>query len=136
MQVNHLLNIWLSGNGKESRAVRWELERKIDSYAAGELEHAVDAMTFIWDISNKEGPVPSEPTSPPDVPKTSRRSWNITEMRRSLVKSTKEGCLFDRKYWARRSRKGRIEPIYFSDAMCLGELSCLDSSESLYPGCC
>ena len=136
MQVNHLLNIWLSGNEKESRAVRGELERKIDSYATGELEHAVDTMAFIWDISNKEGPIPSEPASPSDVLITPCDLLDFTGTRRQLVKSAKEGYLLDRKYWARRSRKGRIEPIYFSGAMCLGELSCLDSSESLYPGCC
>ena len=41
MQVNHLLSTWLSGSETESsRTVREKLEQKIDSYAAGELDHA------------------------------------------------------------------------------------------------
>ncbi|KAF9646320.1 hypothetical protein BDM02DRAFT_253709 [Thelephora ganbajun] len=53
MEVNHLLGVWLSGSEKESKVVREKLEEKIDSYAAGELKHAVDAISSIWEISSK-----------------------------------------------------------------------------------
>lgn len=142
IQVNHLLNVWLSGDEKRSRAVREELEKKIDSYAAGELEHAVDAMSSIWEISNKEGPVSSVPVQHPDEAWFpfwfSRGYWDHKEdeIRPLLIKSIKEGHLFDRKYWGRRSRGGGIEPIYFSDAVIRAELSCLNSGELLHlEGC-
>jgi len=47
-------------------------------------------------------------------------------MRRPLIKSIQKGYLLDQKYWARRSREGTIEPVYFSSAIAKNELSRLD----------
>lgn len=139
--MNYLVNIWLSGSEEESRAVREGLEQKVDSYAAGELEHAVDAMSSIWEVSSKEGPVPSVTKSPSDILEILWDIWmpssgpsDLEETRHSLIRSIKEGYLLDRKYWARRSKKGGIDPIYFSNTMAQAELLPLDPGESLCPG--
>jgi len=127
--VNHLLRVWLSGSEEESKVVRMKLEEKIDSFAAGGLEHAVDAITSIWEISTKEGPVPSD---------TAQCIFSLffldfldeCDIRPSLVKSIQEGHLLDRKYWARRSREGAIEPIYFPSTAIETKLSGLGACES------
>jgi hypothetical protein len=137
--VNHLLGVWLSGSEEESRAVRGRLDEKIDSYAAGGMEHAVDAMSSILEISNKEGPVPSGP-----APRPPSFSWFWSPcakpkegiVRTSLVKSIQEGYLLDRKYWTKRSREGVIEPIYFSSTVAQAELLGLDMRESPRPQSC
>lgn len=133
MQVNHLLNVCLSG-GEESKAVREGLEEKIDSYGAGKLDHAVDAVLCIWEISNEE----KEETdtlsgSLSRSAKTSTISLGAGKftgcnIRSALIKSIKEGHLLDRKYWAKRSRGG-IEPIYFSSAATCAELLGFDACE-------
>lgn len=135
MQVNHLLSIWLSG-GEESKAIRDRLEEKIDSYGAGKLDHAVDAILCIWEVSNKEEPaIPDFSRSLSRSARTSTTSISAVRftgcsIRPSLVKSIKEGHLFDRKYWAKKSRGGRIEPIYFSSAATGAELIGFDACES------
>lgn len=133
--MNHLLGVWLSGNKEESKAVRKKLDEKIDSYAAGELEHAVDAISSIWEISisNKEGPAPAG--APPLRDPLSWLAFFSTrstgdDMRHPLIKSIQEGYLLDQKYWARRSREGAIEPVYFSSAIAENELSRLGGCES------
>ena len=136
--MNHLLSVWLSGSEKESKPVREKLDEKLDSYGTGELEHAVDAISFIWEIANKEGPIPSAPTSPPPPSSRSSRvgagrkgpaAWQGYGTQRALVKSIQAGSLLDRKYWARRSREGGIEPIHVSSAVAGIELSRLGSRE-------
>ena len=118
--------VWSSGSEKESTAVREKLDEKIRSYAAGELQHAVDVVSSIWKVSNEPKPAVPRP-APPPVPSnpTSVRfslSWlssigtksKESDMRRPFIKSIQEGYLLDRKYWAKRSREGAIKPIYFS----------------------
>ena len=52
------------------------------------------------------------------------------DMKPSLIKSIKEGYLLDRKYWARRSRGGATEPIYFSGTVASANL---DTCEPPHP---
>ena len=126
MQVKRLLDVWLSGNQEESRAVRKGLEEKIDSYAAGELEHAAETFSCMWEASTEEGPAFSDSSSLLDFGFSSRRTSEIPvgvakfagyDMRLPLIKSIKEGYLLDRMYWVKRSREGEVEPIYFSSAI-------------------
>jgi len=134
-QVNHLLGVWLSGSEEESKTVRAKLEEKIDSFAAGGLEHAVDAISAIWEISNKEGPVPSD--TPQSIMMLSidfDMEFTGCDMRPSLIKSIQKGYLFDRKYWVRRSREGAIEPVYFPSIVTETELSGLGACKSPYSG--
>lgn len=132
MQVNYLLGVWLSGSEEESKSVRDKLDEKIDSYAAGRLGHAADVILSIWGISN-QGQTPFGP--PPRESMTFLERLELTmrftscNMRHLLIKSIKEGYLLDRKHWARRSREGAIEPIYFGT---LAQVD-LDTCESPHP---
>jgi len=120
VQVARLVSVWLSGGG-ESAALHKKLDEKIDSYASGELEHAVEAISAIWDLSRKKGALPSTPRVDQRVSrKVSRGEWGEwgpmqreRYMRTSLVESIQGRSLLHRKYWARRSRGGVICPIYF-----------------------
>jgi len=119
--VNHLLDVWLSGSEGESKTVREKLDEKIDSYAAGELEYAADTILSIWEVSNqeatapKEGPAPSNPAAPSWFTSWFQPPPEFTgyNMGPSLIKSIQEGSLLERKYWARGSREGKLEPVYF-----------------------
>jgi len=134
MQVNRLLGVWLEGSEKESGVVRQKLDEKIDSYATGELGHAVATISSIWKISNTEGPLPSSPPSPTRSSRSiSNTMYTGYDMRPSLIMSMQEGYLLDRKYWVRRSREGAIEPVYFSSAVAPVELSGLGTRESPNP---
>lgn len=124
--------------------IREKLDRKIDGYSAGELDHAVDVISSVWEASNKEGSTTggTEETSTPSVSSwfssffgSPQTTFSGCDMRLQLVKSIKEGCLFDRRYWA-RSRTGAIEPIYFSEDVIWAELTCLDARKLLRPGGC
>ena len=142
MQVNHLLRIWLSA-GEESKVVRKKLEEKIDSYAAGKLDHAVDTILHIWQISNEQegegelvssnfsGSVSTRSIKPSSSDATRFMGCDI---RFALVKSIQEGHLLDRKYWARRSREGGIEPVYFFNAATCAELLSFDTCEPPHHG--
>ena len=135
MQVKRLLDVWTSGGNEESRAARKGLEENIDSYPAGELEHDAEAISCVWEFSNKEGPFLHDPSGPASSSKRSSKvSANIMkftgcDLRPRLVKSIKEGYLLDRKYWVKRSRKGDVEPIYFSSGVVWVDL---DAGESLF----
>lgn len=137
MQVKHLLHVWMSGGDEESIAARRGLEEKIDSYAAGELEHAAEAISCIWEFSNGEDTVLYDPSGVVSSSKrTSAISANVLkftgcDLRPSLIKSIKEGYLFGRKYWVKRSREGDVEPIYFSSGVIWVDF---DAGESLRLG--
>ena len=133
--MKYLSDVWLSGSEEESKAVRAKLDEKIDSYAAGKLEHAVDVVSSMWEISDK-----GSPSDPDPAPGRWVSLWKFgilrfagCNMRPSLIKSIKEGYLLDRKNWARRSREGAIEPIYFSSTVAKAELLYLDTRESPHP---
>ena len=144
--MNHLLNI-LSGSEEETKAIREKLGQKLVGYATGELDHAVDVISSIWEMSNKEESISGnvgQPQAPPiGGPDDSwlspifsffGRSFRGCDMRSPLIESIKEGCFLDRKYWARRSREGAIEPIYFPYSAIRAELPCLNTSEWPHPG--
>ena len=124
MQVVHLVSVWLSG-GEESKALHQKLDEKIDSYAAGELGHAVETVSSIWDLAGKRkapSPIPKDKSgSPPNFPdlwwRLVPRQRGQEGMRPSLVKSIQGGSFLHRKYWVRRSRGGRTCPIYFPSAV-------------------
>lgn len=117
VQVTRLVSVWLSG-GEESGALHKKLDEKIDEYVAGRLEHAVEAVSSIWDLSRKKE------TPPCDQQLPRKRSWGSwfpmqreQRVRTSLINSIQGGSLLHRKYWARRSRGGSICPIYLPTAV-------------------
>lgn len=138
MQVAHLVYVWLSREGKESKAVREKFEEKIDGYSAGKLDHAADVMLCIWEMSNKkdERPASSNPSTSSSIKTVLSGDAGPMgrNIRSALVKSMKEGHLFDRKYWTKRSREGEVEPTYFSSAAIYAELLNFDARKSLIQG--
>ena len=137
IQVTHLVSVWLSG-GEKSKALHQILDEKLDSYVAGELGHAVEAVTSIWDLSRKKKVLPPLPKgksgSSPNNASGSWGSWISAERKRdsvraSLVKSIQGGALLHRQYWARQSRGGRIYPIYIPSVVSGSTLSRMATCE-------
>jgi len=117
IQVNYLLSVWLSGGEEESKELHKKLDGKIDSYAAGELEHAVGAISSIWDLARKDGALPFVPKRHEDPHPPGPAGWGMgirapLSMRTPLIKSMRGGSLLHRKYWARRSRGGTMGFVY------------------------
>jgi hypothetical protein len=119
LQVNHLRYVWSSGSSEESKTLHKNLDKKIDSYAAGELKHAAEAISSIWNLSRKKEAIPC--ITPADDkeecimnPEAEEREKN---MRTSLIKSIQGRPLLFRRYWARKSRGGSVCPVYFPSAM-------------------
>ena len=128
MQVNHLLSIWLSGGEEEAKELHKKLDEKIDSYAAGELEHAAEAVSSIWDLARKDEPLP--PASKSHKGSRGHKStWGATSMRNPLITSMQGGSLLHRKYWARRSRGGSMGLIYLPTIVSGSMLSQVDTCE-------
>jgi len=115
-----------------TEVTRVSVNKKIDDFAEGDLEHATEILSALWEIVSKDGDitVPSN-TSPAVSPLlfrlpsailtphnqvatvTSPARWGSVKI--ALIKSIREGILFDRKYWARRSKTGdTLKPVYFS----------------------
>lgn len=132
MQVNHLFSVWSSGSVEESKALQKELDKKIDSYAAGELKHAAEVMSSIWGLSRKKEAIPS--TSPIDSKEEYLMSLEQEQrernVRTSLINSIQGKPLLHRRYWARRSQGGTACPIYFPSAVPSSTLSQIATCES------
>ncbi|KAF9785368.1 hypothetical protein BJ322DRAFT_1211231 [Thelephora terrestris] len=125
MHVNHLAST-LSRAAKGSAGPLYEkIDHKIDRYANRELDHAADAITQLWKLSNSnEGspPVPPDevpPVSPQTPPTPSPANWK--QIKVALIESIRKGIFFDRKYWTRHSKTMSVlRPIYISSTV-LGE---------------
>lgn len=120
MQINHLLSIWSSGSCEEVKMLHKNLDEKIESWAAGELKHAGEVISSLWELSRKEGDIPR--ASPVDCKEVEyimspEQEQRERSMRTSLIKSIQGRPLLYRRYWARRSRGGRICPVYFPTAV-------------------
>lgn len=61
MQINHLASIRFGVNEELTKTLCDKIDEKVDAYAAGDLNHAGDAMSLLWDVSKKgkrPAPVP------------------------------------------------------------------------------
>jgi hypothetical protein len=64
LYVNQLAYTWA---GDSTAATRLNVEKKIDSFVEGDLEHATEAFTTLWKIANKDGNVAAPPNALPAV---------------------------------------------------------------------
>jgi len=48
-----------------TEATRLSADEKIDSFAEGDLEHATEVLSSLWEIVNKDGDITVPPNSPP-----------------------------------------------------------------------
>ncbi|KAF9645692.1 hypothetical protein BDM02DRAFT_471820 [Thelephora ganbajun] len=97
-----------------TETTRASVDKKIDNFVEGDLEHASEMLSVLWEIANKDGDItaPSK-TVPAAAQVTSPAHWGSVKV--ALIKSIRKGVFFDRKYWARHSKAGDIlKPVYFS----------------------
>ena len=124
--------------GDSADATRVRVEKKIDSFVEGDLEHATEMFSALWKIANKDGNITAPSNSSPAVSSlfacilpsatwgahphyqavqvTSPAHW--PSVKTALIKSIRTGAFFDRKYWARHLKTGDVlKPVYFSSTI-------------------
>ena len=67
MQVNHLVSVLSSTNEESATKLCEKIDERIDSYASGDLDHAVGAITLLWKLSKGDGPSPASPAATSSV---------------------------------------------------------------------
>ena len=118
LQVNYLLCIWSSGSGEESKRLHKNLDEKIDSYVAGELKHASEAVSSIWTLSRKKEATRCAYNKNEFIPQASSEDGEQEHnTRTSLIRSIQGRPLLHRRYWARGLRGGSVCPVYFPSAV-------------------
>jgi len=145
MQAEHLVSVVYSADKESAKNLCDRIDEKVESFANGDLDRAVDAITLLWKLS-KEGrrsspvsPVVTNSFGQPSLttnPSTHRQVQPTPDLanRRpveiALIRSIREGVFFDRKYWARDSKTTRgLRPLYIS-SIATGEcLSHINSRE-------
>jgi len=126
--VDRLAYLWMEDSTTET--TRISFDKKIDSFVEGDLEHATEVLSALWEIVNNDGEIKAPSSTPPVVSplgfaillSTSRNQTAVVaspthwaSVKVALIKSIRSGALFDRKYWARHSRTGdALKPVYFS----------------------
>ena len=134
MYIDQLALVWMEDPTAETTGVG--IEQKIDSFIEGDLKHATEMLSALWEIVNKDGDIKTPSNTLPAVsiikfyplPRviitphnqatkiTSPSHW--TSVKVALVNSIRKGVLFDRKYWARHSKTGdALKPVYFSSVI-------------------
>ena len=130
---------------------RVSVEERMDSFAEGELEHADEIISALWEIASKDGdaqlPEGTSPTVSPfrfyarhlvvltsrhQLPQvTSPAHW--ATVKTALIKSVRIGVFFDRKYWARHFKAGDVlKPVYFSSTVMADKSQQLKKRESKF----
>ena len=125
LQVNYLLSVWSSGSGEASKKLHKDLDEKIDRYTAGGLNHAAEAVSSIWILSRKKETIRCTSSVYDNIEfiYSSGDEEQEHDIRTSLIKSIQGRPLLHRRYWARRSRRGSVCPVYFPCAVPTSMLS-------------
>ena len=63
VQVNHLVSILSSGNKESAEGLGERIDEKVDSYANGESNHAMEAITLLWELLREDAGSPLTPWS-------------------------------------------------------------------------
>ncbi|KAF9645620.1 hypothetical protein BDM02DRAFT_3262815 [Thelephora ganbajun] len=151
VQVKHLASVWFRGDEESAEGLGEKIDEKIESYANGQLDYAMEAMTLLWELSRgHEDPLEDLPQRIPspvtlsdintpvcpfpvvsfatDTPYPPQESQNWRRFKTALVKSIHEGTFFDRKYWTRRSKTAKVlRPVYISSIVVGERLRYVDS---------
>ena len=61
LYAHQLASIWTEESTTE--ATRARIDEKVDSFYEGDLEHATEVLSKLWEILNKDG----DTTAPPDT---------------------------------------------------------------------
>ena len=136
LYIEQLASVWMEDSTTET--TRASVDKKIDSFVEGDLEHATDLLSALWEIVNKDGDIKAPSNTSPAVSSFSSRHYtrmltshnqavqatspaHWASVKTALIKSIRDGVFFDRKYWARHSKTGDVlKPVYFS-SMIMGD---------------
>ena len=140
-QVDHLASVQF-GVDDETMEKLCKINEKIDAYASGDLKHAGEAVSLLWEVLEKRRDSPPvhsssasllSPHPRPTSPATSTPT-NWENVKIALIRSIREGVFVDLKYWARRSRAGQVlQPVYLSSIVAGQRLSYIDIRKRLDP---
>ena len=134
LYTDQLAFTWMEDSTTEK--TRASVDKMIDSFVEGDLEHATEMLSALWEIANKSGDIKAPSNISPAVSLssslyhaavlttphnqaaqvTSPAHWASVKI--ALIKSIRKGAFFDRKYWARHSKAGDVlKPVYFSSTI-------------------
>jgi len=65
LYTNQLASVWMEDSTTEETRAR--IEEKIDSFYEGDLEHATEVLSALWEIVNKDGNIAAPSKSSPSV---------------------------------------------------------------------
>lgn len=54
MQINHLASARFGGEEGVTKKLCDKIDKKVDAYVAGDLKHATEAMSLLWEVSKKD----------------------------------------------------------------------------------
>lgn len=54
MQVDHLASTRIGGDKDITKQLCDKIDEKVDAYVAGELKHAAEAMSLLWEVSKRD----------------------------------------------------------------------------------
>ena len=53
MQISHLRSVRFDGDEEVTKKLCDQIDEKVDAYVAGNLEHAAEGMSLLWEASTK-----------------------------------------------------------------------------------
>ena len=133
LYTDQLAFTWVEDSTTEK--TRASVDKMIDSFVEGDLEHATEILSALWEIANKDGDIKAPSNTSPAVGLPSSLCYvavftshdqapqvaspaHWTPVKMALIKSIRTGVFFDRKYWARHSKAGDVlKPVYFSSTI-------------------
>lgn len=77
LYVQQLAFIWLEDSTTES--TRASVDKKIDSFVEGDLEHGAEIVSALWEIANKDGDIKA-PSSIPSMVSCGARSLLLLQL--------------------------------------------------------
>ena len=64
LYTDQLASVWIEDSTEATRA---RIEENIDSFYEGDLEHATEVLSTLWEIVNKDGDITAPSNSSPAV---------------------------------------------------------------------
>jgi len=65
LYIDRLAYTWMEASTAET--TRANVNKRIDSFVEGDLEHATEMLSALWEISNKDGRIGAPSNTPPAV---------------------------------------------------------------------
>ena len=71
LYIEQLAFVWMERSTTEATCT--SVEKKIDSFVEGNLEYALETVSALWEVANKDGDVKDPSTTAPAV----SASWSV-----------------------------------------------------------